>query len=67
LKHVIVIETVDRVERIPDAERFEQAIVGMVEELATVFEGECAVRSKFYVNSAISAVHELYNARPWEG
>lgn len=61
MKHVIVIETVDRPERIPDAERFTQALIGMVEELVPVFEGECFVRSAFYVASAVDAIHEMYN------
>ena len=66
MKHVIVIETVDRPERIPDAERFTQALVGMVEELVPVFEGECFVQSRFYVESAVDAIHEMYNIPPVE-
>ena len=66
MKHVIVIETVDRPERIPDAERFTQALVGMVEELVPVFEGECVIYSRFYVESAVEAVCEIFNV-PKEG
>jgi len=61
MKHVIVIETKGRPERIPDAERLTQALIGMVEELVPVFEGECIVRSRFYVESAVEAVCEIYN------
>jgi hypothetical protein len=65
MKHVIIIETVDREERIPDSERFTQALTSMVEELTEVFEGECFVQTRFYVESATVAVHEMFNLPPW--
>ena len=69
MKHVIVIETVDRPWKAAHKIVFSNRIELLVEAVAEHFLGNepCVVRSMWFRDSAIAAVHEMYNAPKWEG
>jgi hypothetical protein len=59
MKHVIVIETIDG--RFPERRgRFEQDVVDAVEREVRSRLGICFVSHRFFVDSALAAVHEIY-------
>jgi hypothetical protein len=69
MKHVIVIETPDRKWDAKDKVIFSNRIETAVEAIAEHYLGDepCVVRSMWFRDSAIAAVHELYNAPKWNG
>jgi hypothetical protein len=63
VKHVIVIETPDG-KNIPD--RLAAVLVRAVEIGVTEGHSICFVQARFNFDSAVAAVHEMYNAPKWE-
>lgn len=64
MRHVIVIETPDRDETNLAADimqEFQKTLINLTEIIAEHFEGTCFVQSRFYVESAVEAVQEMYN------
>ena len=65
MKHVIVIETVD----IPHGIIHQTLQNVLLRAIEIGCEDECIahfVHAKFNVESAIAAVHEMYNVTPWD-
>jgi len=68
MKHVIVIETVDKPMTADLKRQFENRVTMAAESMAAFLtEGPVFVNSAFFVKSAIAATHEMYNAPKWEG
>lgn len=64
MKHVIVIETVDGFDMPAHIQvNIEEAISYWVRKCLQ----ECLILHTYNVESAIAAVHEMYNAPKWEG
>lgn len=67
MKHVIIIETTDPSYGGRQLGQFDQEVLERAVELFFETEGlNCCVRSSFNQSSAISAVHEMYNAPKWD-
>jgi hypothetical protein len=67
MKHVIVIETCDPPEGGPISNGLQSVLLRAVEIGVQEGHGVCFVQGKFNVVSAITAVHEMYNAPEWRG
>ena len=63
MKHIIVIETVDGK---PLPEKLQAVLIRAVDIGVSGGHGICWVQGKFNVDSAIAAVHEMFNAPAWE-
>jgi len=61
MKHVIVIETVDKLKPKNLPNRFQAAAITVMDALTKKHEGECTIQTRFYVDSAVTAIHELYS------
>lgn len=63
MKHVIVIETADNAEF---SGYVEHRIKQRISDVLLANNISCVTYSKFFVESAIAAVHEMYNAPKWD-
>jgi len=62
MKHVIVIETADNASIEPElAKEFQQLVISCVECITEHFHGECFIQSRFYQESAVKAVKDMFN------
>ena len=66
MKHIIVIETVDYPAGKFIAPDLQSVLCRAVEIGVEEAHGSCFVNARFNVDSAIAAVHEMYNAPKWE-
>ena len=66
MRHVIVIETVG--ESIPAylPDRFQADVIATLDRMVRKYKGESFIQTKFYVESAIAAIHEMFNAPKWD-
>lgn len=66
MKHVIVIETTELEKPNPRyVSRFQAECIAALDKIVRDNEGESFIQTKFYVDSAIEATHEMYNAPKW--
>lgn len=68
MKHVIVITTADAPEGPEIHPMLAHYIESRIEKaLLNIAEMDCFIQSRFNVDSAIEATHEMYNAPKWNG